>query len=105
MGNSRLKDYFDIYVLLENENLNQATLIQAILQTFSCRKTAIPKQLPIGLTDEFANNPSRQAIWHAFLKKNDLKIISLIKVIEILRDHLKNPLMEASKMDSHAKIS
>jgi len=55
MTNSRLKDYLDLSVLLEREVLDPATLAAAIAATFTRRGTALPTELPIGLSDEFAN--------------------------------------------------
>lgn len=101
MVNSRVKDYFDIFVLLENEDLNQRILAQAIAKTFSYRKTIIPEHAPIGLTEEFANDSSRQKIWNAFLKKNELEMLTLSKVVQSLRNYLKEPLMEAAKLIHH----
>lgn len=72
MTNSRLKDYFDLSVLLEREILGTDLLVQAIKATFVRRGTAVPDALPIGLSDEFAHDVSRQALWLAFLKKNEL---------------------------------
>ncbi|MFH1813186.1 MAG: nucleotidyl transferase AbiEii/AbiGii toxin family protein [Pseudomonadota bacterium] len=72
MTNSRLKDYFDLSVLLERETLDTDLLARAIKATFDRRGMAIPEALPAGLTDEFAHDASRQALWLAFLKKNEL---------------------------------
>lgn len=71
MINRRLKDYFDLSVLLERETLDTDLLAQAIKATFERRGMAIPAALPVGLTDEFAHDTSRQALWRAFIKKND----------------------------------
>ncbi len=72
MTNTRLKDYFDLSVLLERETLDTDLLAQAIKATFERRGMAVPDGLPVGLMDEFANDASRQALWLAFLKKNEL---------------------------------
>lgn len=72
MTNSRLKDYFDLSVLLERETLDTDLLAQAIKATLERRGMAVPDALPVGLTDEFAHDASRQALWLAFLKKNEL---------------------------------
>ena len=72
--NSRLKDYLDLRVLLDREALNANTLARAIAATFIRRGMPVPAVLPIGLTDEFATDSSRQAMWHAFLKKNEITI-------------------------------
>ena len=59
MTNSRLKDYFDLSVLLERETLDTDLLAQAIKATFERRGMAVPDALPVGLTDEFAHDASR----------------------------------------------
>lgn len=95
MTNSRLKDYLDLWVLLDRETLNVHTLARAIAATFIRRGMAVPARLPIGLTDEFANDPSRQALWRAFLKKNELVAIPLIDVVARLRTTLEAALTQA----------
>ena len=69
MTNSRLKDYLDLWVLLDHEALNANTLSRAIAATFMRRGIPVPTVLPIGLTDEFTTDVSRQAMWQAFPKK------------------------------------
>jgi len=96
MSNSRLKDYLDLWVILSRETLDHDILAQAIAATFTRRETALPIQLPIGLTDEFANDPSRQSIWLAFLKKNQLAITPLTNVVELIRTTLQPVLQQAS---------
>ena len=85
MTNSRVKDYFDLSVLLERETLDADLLTQAIKATFERRGMVVPTELPVGLTDEFAHDPSRQALWQAFVKKNELAPESLFAIVERLR--------------------
>lgn len=89
MTNSRLKDYFDLYVIFSRENLNPKTMAQAINATFARRGMDVPTKLPVGLTDEFASDPSRQAIWSAFLRKNDLAVMPLIELVAKLRSEFE----------------
>lgn len=96
MTNSRLKDYLDLSVLLEREVLDPATLAAAIAATFTRRGTALPTALPMGLSDEFANDPSRQALWVAFLKKNALPAVPLTSVVTSLRATLQSALGQAA---------
>jgi hypothetical protein len=96
MTNSRLKDYLDLSVLLEREVLDPATLASAIAATFSRRGTVLPTELPIGLSDEFANDQSRQALWAAFLKKNALPVVALTSVVAALRATLQSALAQSS---------
>lgn len=89
MTNSRLKDYFDLYVIFSRESLNPKTLAQAINATFTRRGMDIPTKLPVGLSDEFASDPSRQAIWIAFLRKNDVAVMPLIELVAKLRSEFE----------------
>lgn len=85
MTNSRLKDYFDLSVLMDRETLDTDLLAQAIKATFERRGMPALESLPIGLTDEFANDASRQALWLAFLRKNDLALEPLPAIVGKLR--------------------
>lgn len=85
MTNSRLKDYLDLSVLLDRETLDTDLLAQAIKATFERRGMAVPAGLPVGLTDEFAHDPSRQALWQAFIKKNELALEPLPTIVDRLR--------------------
>jgi predicted nucleotidyltransferase component of viral defense system len=88
MTNSRLKDYFDLSVLLERETLDTDLLAQAIKATFERRGMSVPDAVPIGLTDEFAHDSSRQSLWLAFLKKNELPPEPLPAIVDRLRSAL-----------------
>lgn len=88
MTNTRLKDYLDLSVLLERESLDLPTLATAIAATFRRRGTETPSALPIGLSDEFALDSTRMALWRAFLKKNDLAPEALADVVTALRTAL-----------------
>jgi hypothetical protein len=96
MTNSRLKDYFDLSVLLERETLDTGLLAQAIKATFERRGMAVPGALPVGLSDEFSQDASRQALWLAFLKKNELVPEPLPAVIGRLREGLTSVLNSTS---------
>lgn len=72
-------------VLLDREALDTDLLAQAIKATFERRGMAVPAELPVGLTDEFAHDPSRQALWQAFIKKNELALEPLPTIVDRLR--------------------
>ena len=97
MTNSRLKDYLDLAVLVERETLDTDLLAQAIKTTFERRGMAVPADLPVGLTDEFAHDLSRQALWQAFIKKNGLSPDSLVAIVDRLRTALEPALNRAAR--------
>ena len=96
MTNSRLKDYLDLWILLDREVLEAETLASAIAATFSRRSSTVPTELPIGLSDEFASDASRQALWATFLKKNGLAAMPLGDVVSALRAKLQPALVQAA---------
>ena len=98
MTNSRVKDYFGILTLIERETLHANTLAQAIYATFTRRGTYVPKVLPIGLTDEFANDPSRMKLWATFIRKNNLRDGSLAEAVASIRVALYPAMAEASRI-------
>jgi hypothetical protein len=62
MRNSRMKDYFDMWVLLRQGGFDTVLLAQAIRATCERRGTALPEGWPTGL-DEFATFASKLAQW------------------------------------------
>ena len=86
MTNSRMKDFFDLWVLLHDNTLDDAELRGAIEATFARRRTAMPTAQPIGLSGAFAEDASKQVQWRAFLKKNRLDVLDLSEVIGYIRE-------------------
>ena len=69
MLNSRVKDYFDIWLLSEEFDFDYPVLAQAIAGTFQRRGSNLPDGLPIGLTNEFFRDAMKQSQWAAFIRK------------------------------------
>jgi predicted nucleotidyltransferase component of viral defense system len=97
MTNSRLKDYLDLSVLLDRETLDIDLLGKAVKATFERRGMTVSTELPVGLTDEFAHDPSRQALWQALLKKNELAPEPLAAIVDQLRAALEPALNRAAR--------
>lgn len=97
MTNSRMKDYLDLSVLLEREDLDSDLLAQAIKATFERHGMAVPTALPVGLTDEFVQDVSRQSLWRAFLKKNELDSEPLVAIVDRLRAAIEPALNQAAR--------
>lgn len=71
--NSRMKDYYDVWVLMRGFEYDGELLKQAMVATFARRKTELPSGVPPGLSDEFANDRQKQAQWTAFLRRTHAK--------------------------------
>ena len=89
MANTRMKDYFDLWVLLNEGALESAELGRAVMATFARRQLPIPSTLPSGLSDAFANNATKQTQWASFLKKNRLDAMDLPEVVALLRSEFQ----------------
>ena len=85
MTNSRMKDFSDLWVLLRDPTVNDDELRQAVSATFARRNTPLPNDLPVGLSDAFAADKTKQTQWHAFLKKNRLDSRDLAEVVRLIR--------------------
>ena len=89
MTNTRMKDFFDLWVLLHDTTLDDAELQRAIEATFTRRQTAVPGTQPIGLSDAFAEDATKQVQWRAFLKKNKLQAMDLVELVRYVRDRAR----------------
>ena len=89
IANSRMKDYFDLWILMREDDLDLAELRRAIEATFARRQTAMPTETPVGLSDSFVNDLTKQVQWRAFLRKNKLDAIELHDVVTLLRERLQ----------------
>jgi len=85
MTNTRMKDFFDLALLMRDDTLDDADLQQAVGATFARRETAMPSTMPIGLSDAFADDTTKQTQWRAFLNKNKLAPMDLRSVLGAIR--------------------
>lgn len=98
IANSRMKDFYDIYVLARDFAFYGSTLTRAIKATFKQRKTDIPKQSPLALTEEFGNDNMKVVQWNAFVRKSGLE--HEVPEFPTLISHLRAFLMPAIKAAS-----
>ena len=89
MTNTRMKDYFDLWVLLDDNALDPSEMRRAITATFERRKMAMPTIMPVGLSDIFAVDTAKQLQWKAFLNKNRLNEVELKEVVNELREKFR----------------
>lgn len=89
MANTRMKDYFDLWVLLTEGVLELTELRRAVEATFARRQLAVPNTIPSGLSDAFVQDAVKRAQWAAFLKKNRLEALDLVEVVTLLRNEFQ----------------
>ena len=87
-ANSRMKDYYDIWMLSRSYEFKGDALARAIRATFARRKTAIPVERPDGLTQAFVDDSRTLQQWAAFLKDVAVDPGSLASVVNDLADFL-----------------
>ena len=101
MLNSRMKDYFDLWILAKHSDFDGQILSRAVAATFDRRRTVIPTGLPIGLSDEFISDAQKAKQWQGFLRKNALDPMPLATVVADLRDFLMPVLVAIAAGGSH----
>ncbi|WP_380872104.1 hypothetical protein ACFB49_30520 [Sphingomonas sp. DBB INV C78] len=95
-ANTRLKDFFDIWLMTKSFSFEDERLAQAIAATFARRETAIPQELPDALTQDFANDREKVVQWAAFTRDLAIDAGPLSEVVGRLADFLM-PHAEAAR--------
>jgi hypothetical protein len=93
LGNSRLKDFFDLWTLARAFEFDGAEIARAIEATFRRRKTPVPRDPPLALTPGFGADASKRKQWEAFLRKGKLESggMPLEEVCAVLSGFLMPP--------------
>lgn len=92
IANSRMKDFYDIWIMLNKFHFDGTTLAKAIEATFARRGTPLPTHPPIALTKEFTEDGMKQNQWQAFIRRNGLSADSkLDHIVMALHDFLMPP--------------
>jgi len=96
MLNSRMKDFFDLWVLAKHSDFEGGVLLKAVIATFERRGTKLPEAIPIGLSEEFLQDDQKNKQWTAFIRKNSLTPMLFETVIRDLQKFLLPVLAAAS---------
>ena len=80
-ANSRMKDFYDIWVLKRSFSFDENTLARAIAATFNRRMTEIPPERPDALSRAFAEDPLKRRQWEAFLQDAAVKPSGSLAVV------------------------
>jgi len=98
--NSRMKDFFDIWLLSRSFDFDGSRLCEAIEMTFKRRRTTLPKAEPIALTPEFFGNSQKQTQWAGFVRRMKLRDVpSLGDIVDGLREFLMPPMRALSRSE------
>jgi len=105
IANSRMKDFYDVWLLSKLFTFDGRTLCKAVSNTFERRSTSVPRGLPIAFTDDFRKDAQRQAQWRAFVRKAkpDTMADNLDVVINDIEAFMM-PVVEAVRQDRLLKL-
>ena len=94
MANSRMKDFYDIWILAKQSQFEGRTLSRAIEATFGRRQTVLPIEPPLALSLEFSEDSQKQAQWQAFVSRGRLdgREAGFEEVISALQKFLLPPM-------------
>ena len=67
--NSRMKDFYDIWLMANTWTFEMASLRSAIFVSFERRGSPIPETIPFALTEAFLNDPQKNLQWNAFVSR------------------------------------
>jgi len=99
-ANSRMKDFYDIWVLARSFEFTGDTLARAIAATFARRRTVIPTERPDALTSAFAADPLKQRQWGDFVREVAFQPGALVEVVEALAAFLMPHAAAARTLES-----
>lgn len=102
-ANTRMKDFYDVWLLSEESSFDGALITTAVESTFERRKTLLPNGAPAVFQAEFAAEKQRQQQWAAFLKRIGAEALApaWTAVCERIGIFLR-PVYDAAKADTPA---
>lgn len=98
-ANSRMKDFYDIWILNRSFTFDEDRLARAIAATFARRGTEIPVEPPDALSPAFAADEQKQRQWRVFVEDVALDPGDLSNVVQSLAGFLMRHAAAASGMN------
>lgn len=88
--NTRMKDFYDTWLLATRFDFDGRILAQAIRETFRARQTALPPS-PAVFSDAFANDDEKQTQWTAFVRQHQVAgaPITLVETLRFIATFLQ----------------
>lgn len=104
LANSRMKDFYDIWLLSRLFSFEGNVLRKALENTFDRRRTTFPASTPFAFTPAFYEDPQKTVQWAAFVNKSkpDIPVGDLSAVIADIDDFLA-PLIESLQSNTPFK--
>jgi hypothetical protein len=95
--NSRMKDFYDVWLIITRQSPDKEKLAKAILATFKNRHVQLPGYGRLFAGEIYDAGSDRQVLWKAFLNKNSIKHAreKLKETAEEIEKFIKSALKEA----------
>lgn len=88
LANSRMKDYYDLWALTQQQPMAPDALMSAIEATFARRETTVPVDAPTGLSSMFYQDPVKSAQWTAYAASIEMESLTLGDVVDSIWGYL-----------------
>ena len=97
--NSRMKDFYDIWLMMRQFDFEGTELAEELKRTFAHRKTSFPQGRQLFVEEIYDENSDRQMLWKTFLKKGNIKHASekLSIIAKDIEGFLRKPLEAINK--------
>ena len=87
VANSRMKDFYDVWLMARQFDFEGKVLVQAVQKTFKKRKTVLPVSAPFFPPEIYDKDSKKNLMWEAFLKVERItnapsKLNDVVKAIE-----------------------
>ncbi len=107
--NSRMKDFYDLWMLATTQSFTGRQLRDSIAATFANRQTRLPTEVPVALTPEYAEQDRVVSMWNAFARKLHSSGItapsSLLDVVDTIDRFIMPPVLAAAQEEFNATWS
>ncbi|MEW6212667.1 MAG: nucleotidyl transferase AbiEii/AbiGii toxin family protein [Acidobacteriota bacterium] len=106
LANSRMKDFYDIWMLSQRVRFDGGILSRAIRETFNRRGTPLPTEPPLALTSDFSQDAVKLTQWKAFLRKGKLEVNekTFSEIIDVQRGFLMPAAIAAARNETFEMI-
>lgn len=101
--NSRIKDFYDVWVMSRFFEFDADILQKALFATFERRKSSYPTQIPFAFTDEFYTDSDKQKQWTAFVRKSRINTFSEDTNLEMIVREISDFLMPIIERENKLK--
>lgn len=97
IANSRMKDFYDLWIMSKQFDFDGSLLTEAIAATFKRRTTPLPDDLPLALTEDFSSDTTISQRWKAFANKlnHPEEMPPFNQIISEIKDFIATPLDSA----------